>query len=89
MKIKYELLKNDTKTRSRYGLLHTNYGTFENYQQNISIQRTDILTIKNSAIKLEGTTDRTNEISTAVYTFNRIKNLIVIINMQLLFESGG
>ncbi len=29
MKIKYELLKNDTKTSSRYGLLHTNYGTFE------------------------------------------------------------
>ena len=29
MKIKYELLKNDTKTKSRYGLLHTNYGTFE------------------------------------------------------------
>ncbi len=29
MKIKYELLKNDTKTKSRYGLIHTNYGTFE------------------------------------------------------------
>lgn len=29
MKIKYELLKNDTQTKSRYGLLHTNYGTFE------------------------------------------------------------
>lgn len=29
MKIKYELLKNDKKTKSRYGLLHTNYGTFE------------------------------------------------------------
>ncbi len=29
MKVKYELLKNDTKTSSRYGLLHTNYGTFE------------------------------------------------------------
>jgi queuine tRNA-ribosyltransferase len=29
MKIKYELLNNDTKTKSRYGLLHTNYGTFE------------------------------------------------------------
>ena len=29
MKIKYELLNNDTKTKARYGLLHTNYGTFE------------------------------------------------------------
>ena len=29
MKIKYELLSNDTKTKARYGLLHTNYGTYE------------------------------------------------------------
>ena len=29
MKIKYELLQNDTKTKARYGLLHTNYGTYE------------------------------------------------------------
>ena len=27
MKIKYELLKNDN--RARYGILHTNYGSFE------------------------------------------------------------
>jgi len=29
MKIKYQLLQNDTKTKARYGLLHTNYGTYE------------------------------------------------------------
>lgn len=29
MKIKYELLKEDEKTRARLGLIHTNYGTFE------------------------------------------------------------
>jgi len=29
MKIKYELLQNDTKTKARYGLLHTNYGKYE------------------------------------------------------------
>ena len=29
MKIKYELLDKDNKTNARYGLLHTNYGTFE------------------------------------------------------------
>ena len=28
-KIKYELLKKDEETKARYGLLHTNYGTFE------------------------------------------------------------
>ena len=29
MKIKYELLNNEKNTNARYGLLHTNYGTFE------------------------------------------------------------
>ncbi len=29
MKIKYELLNNDTKTKARYGLIHTNHGTYE------------------------------------------------------------
>ncbi len=29
MKVKYELLKEDTKTNARRGLLHTNYGTYE------------------------------------------------------------
>ena len=29
MKIKYELLKNEEKTKARLGLLHTNYGTVE------------------------------------------------------------
>ncbi len=29
MKIKYELLKKDDKTKARYGKIHTNYGTYE------------------------------------------------------------
>lgn len=29
MKIKYELIKKEDKTRARHGLLHTNYGSFE------------------------------------------------------------
>ncbi len=29
MKIKYELLQKETNTKARYGLLHTNYGTYE------------------------------------------------------------
>ena len=29
MKIKYELLKKDSKTKARYGKIHTNHGTFE------------------------------------------------------------
>ena len=29
MKIKYELLKKDKSTNARYGLLHTNHGSYE------------------------------------------------------------
>ena len=29
MKIKYELTKNETNTKARYGMLHTNHGSFE------------------------------------------------------------
>lgn len=40
-----------------------NYGTADNPQSNISIQRANCATISNSAISLSGTTDRTNEYS--------------------------
>lgn len=66
----------------------SNYGTFENYQQNISIQRTDILTIKNSAIKLEGTTDRTNEFSTTKFSISRVKELKLANNSVLFLDNG-
>lgn len=66
----------------------SNYGTFENYQKNISIQRADIVTIKNSAIKLEGTTDRTNEYSTVKFSISRVKELKLANNSTLFLENG-
>lgn len=65
-----------------------NYGTFDNYKSNISIQRADTLTIKNSAIKLSGTTDRTNEFSTVAFSLSRIDDLKLANNSTLFLQTG-
>ena len=66
----------------------SNYGTFDNYKENISIQRADIVTIKNSAIKLSGTTDRTNEYSDVEFSISRVKELKLANNSTLFLENG-
>ena len=66
----------------------TNYGTSSNIKNNISIQRAAQVTLNNCWIYLEGTTDTTNEIATAVYTFNRIDDLILKNNTTLYLASG-
>lgn len=66
----------------------SNYGTFDQYQENISIQRADIVTLKNSAIKLEGTTDRTNEFSTTKFSISRVKELKLANNSTLFLDNG-
>ena len=66
----------------------SNYGTTSNIKENISIQRATRVVIDNSNIYLSGTTDRTNEIATAVYTFNRINDLVIKNNTTLYLQSG-
>ena len=66
-----------------------NYGTFSNYKENISIQRTDLLTIKNSAIRLEGAQDRTNEFSTVKFSLSRIDKLILANDSTLFLDTGA
>lgn len=66
----------------------SNYGTFENYQENISIQRADIVTLKNSVIKLAGTTDRTNEFSTTEFSISRVKELKIANDSTLFLDNG-
>ncbi len=66
-----------------------NYGTFNNYKENVSIQRTDVLTIKNSAIKLEGAQDRTNEFSTVEFSLSRVKKLILANDSTLFLAAGA
>lgn len=66
----------------------TNYGSSSNVKNNISIQRAAQVTLNNCWMYLEGTTDTTNEIATAVYTFNRIEDLILKNNTTLYLASG-
>ena len=65
-----------------------NYGSFDDYKKNISIQRADKVTIKNSAIKLSGTTDRTNEYSDVEFSISRVKELKLANNSTLFLEDG-
>lgn len=66
----------------------SNYGTADNLKENISIQRAAYVILNNCGMYLSGTTDRTNEIATAIYTFNRIDELILENNTTLYLASG-
>ena len=63
-----------------------NYGKPDKPQTNISIQRTNICTISNSAISLSGTTDRTNEYSDVDYSFSRVDQVKLKNNSTLYLE---
>ena len=65
-----------------------NYGTEEEYKEIVSIQRANTVTINNSNIRILGTTDRTNEISTAKYTLNRMNSLTLKNNSVLYLDYG-
>ena len=74
---------------SGYGMVTIkNYGTATDLKENISIQRATRVILDNCHMYLKGTTDTTNEIATAVYTFNRIDDLILRNNTVLYLESG-
>ncbi len=66
-----------------------NYGTFSNPKHNVSIQRTDLLVIDNSALTLSGATDRTNEYSDVLFTLSIIEELDLKNNSTLFLETGA
>ena len=66
-----------------------NYGTIQSPNRNISIQRSDTVTIENSAILLLGTTDSTNELSWLEYALSRIDHLKIKNNTTLYLNAGG
>ena len=62
MKIKYELQKKDKNTKGRYGILHTNYGSFETPMfmpvgtlANVKTLTTDQVKAEGSAVILSNT----------------------------------
>ena len=66
-----------------------NYGTPNNPQSNISIQRADCATISNSAISLSGATDRTNEYSTTYFALSRVDEIKLKNNSTLYLCNGA
>ena len=64
-------------------------GSVSDPSQNLSIQRTDLLTIDNSHMELEGIEDRTNEYSDILYSLNQIKELIIKNNSTLLLQRNA
>ena len=66
-----------------------NYGTVQNPKYNVSIQRTNTCTISNSAIALDGATDRTNEYSDEYYSLSRVDNVKLKNNSTLYLNYGA
>lgn len=65
-----------------------NYGTADNPQSNVSIQRANCATLSNSAITLSGATDRTNEYSTVFFSISRIDR-VKLKNNSILYLCNG
>lgn len=66
-----------------------NYGTNDLPESNVSIQRANLVTIKNSALSLSGTTDRTNEYSNVYFSLSRIDKLKLKNNSTLYLSNGA
>ena len=66
-----------------------NYGTINNPKHNISIQRTDVVTLNNSSIALSGAQDRTNKYKSELFTLSRIGHLKLKNGSSLYLERGA
>ena len=66
----------------------SNYGSGANYKKNVSIQRASLVTLINSAIELEGATDRTNEYSDVLFSLSRLDEIKLLNNSTLYLETG-
>lgn len=66
-----------------------NLGNVNTPNKSISIQRANNLVIDSSVIELEGTTDRTNEYSDILYSFNMIDKLVLKNNSRLLLKHNA
>ncbi len=67
----------------------TNLGTSDAPNKAISIQRVGELNIRSSVIELIGTYDRTNELGSYEYSFNRIDKLNLLNNSTLLLQNNA
>ncbi len=66
-----------------------NYGTITNPKYNVSIQRTNIFILENSAIALDGAADRANEYASTAFSISRIDDLRLTNNSTLYMNNGA
>lgn len=66
-----------------------NYGTPDNPQMNVSLQRANLATIINSSISLSGATDRTNEYATTFFSISRVDEVKLKNNSVLYLQNGA
>ena len=79
---------NASSTSGESKITIQNYGTADDPKSNISIQRTNLATISNSAIALAGATDRTNEYSDEYFTLSRV-DVVNLKNNSTLYLNYG
>lgn len=79
---------NASSTSGYSNIYITNFGTREEPKKIISVQRTGNLTLDSSHLDLAGTTDRTNEFSSIVYSLSRIDDLLLANNSTLYLQNA-
>lgn len=79
---------NASSTSGTSSITIKNYGTSEKPQSNVSLQRTDSVTIINSALSLSGATDRTNEYSGTFFSISRVDQ-VKLKNNSILYLCNG
>lgn len=80
---------NASNTSGQSHIYIKNFGTPENPQKNISIQRATLVSVDNSALALEGATDRTNEYSNVNFGISRVNELKIKNNSTLYLSYGA
>lgn len=66
-----------------------NYGTATSPKANVSIQRATTVTLDNSAMRLSGATDRTNEYSSVYFTISRVDEVKLKNSATLYLNCGA
>lgn len=79
---------NASNTSGESNITIKNYGTADNPQSNVSIQRTNCAKIINSALSLLGAKDRTNEFSNTSFSISRVDE-VKLVNGSILYLCNG
>ena len=80
---------NASSTSGKSYITIKNYGTPDEPQMNISLQRANLVTIINSSISLSGATDRTNEYATTFFSISRVDEVKLKNNSVLYLQNGA